>query len=271
MSRKALNRVERSVRALAPGPAPAPAADLDAGQLAREAAQAFADQLERYRRTRDTEAPLDPRERTPDFLRDLIRNQAPENVTFADIERLACIDPAAGAAKWEEVKAAAATDLTKGWRAARALELVGGNAWERACFLALRGRLHTTWPPRHDGEAVLLDQIAQYEILRQRWVAILSNLTGDPRTLLGLLAPDKKPTGERSTTARTAIEAARVIERLHGLIQGTVRTLLAMRRAPGAVVVRRVDQLNVAAGPQMNVNGTDNRTAQAAAPEQSHS
>jgi hypothetical protein len=54
-----------------------------------------------------------------------------------------------------------------------------------------------------------------------------------------------------------------VIDLLHRLIQGTLRTLLGLRRAPAAVVVRRVGQLNVAAGPQMNVNGVTDRNADA--------
>jgi hypothetical protein len=47
------------------------------------------------------------------------------------------------------------------------------------------------------------------------------------------------------------------------LIQKTLRTLLGLRRAPAAVVVRHVAQLNVAAGPQINVNGVQDRNADA--------
>jgi hypothetical protein len=254
MNRKNLNRLEMSVRALPQGPPPAAVPDLDFGQLAREAAQAFADQLDRYRRTRDTEAPLDPRERTPDFIREAIQDKPPQDITFADIERLARLDPAAGTAKWAEVKAAAVADLEKGWLAARAVEPFGASAWDRACFLAVRARLHRTWPPRHDAEAVLLDQIAQYEMLRNRWVAILADLTRDPLTMIALRTRGKRPADERSAAAGAATEATRVIDRLHRLIQGTLRTLLGLRRAPAAVVVRQVAQLNVAAGPQMNMN-----------------
>jgi hypothetical protein len=44
------------------------------------------------------------------------------------------------------------------------------------------------------------------------------------------------------------------------LIQGTVRTLLGLRRAPAAVCVGQVAQLNVTAGPQMNVTMPPDRT-----------
>jgi hypothetical protein len=259
MSRKdAVVRLERAVRAVPQSLPPAPGPDLDLGQVAREAAQAFADQLDRYRRTRDTEAPIDPRERTPDFIREAIQDKAPEEITFADIERLARLDPGAGTTKWEEVKAAAARDLEAGWLAARALEPSGASAWDRACFLAVRARLYQTWRPRHDGEALLLDQIAQYEMLRHRWVAILADLTRDPLTLIALRSRGKGP--ERTAPAGAAAEATRVIDRLHRLIQGTVRTLIGLRRAPAAVCVGQVAQLNITAGPQMNVTMPPDRT-----------
>jgi hypothetical protein len=258
-----VSRLGREVRELSedpPDPAPLPPAepDADAHQLAREAAQAFADQLARFRTAKARDKPSDPAVAPDDWDLRLIRQQAPEDFTFFDIERLARHDPAEAAARWEEVKAAARRDLDSGWLAGRALEYQGGSAWDRACFLAVRDRLRRAWQPRTDVEALLLDEIAQYELVRREWVRILSYLSRHPRTVIGYQTNgeyvrdrDHRTIGAVQATA----EAARMVERMQRLQQAAVRTLLNLRRTRATVTVRNTGPVNVALGPQVNVAG----------------
>lgn len=171
----------------------------------------------------------------------------PEKFTFFDLERLARVDPGRSTARWEEVKEAARRDLSSGWLAGRALEFMGRNAWERACFLAVRGHLRQAWPPRDDGEPLLINEMAQYEMVRRQWIGILAMLSREPRTILSLERQDNSAEKPRRMTAADATrEAVRMVERLHRLYHATLRTLLSLRRSQSPVIVRRAGQVNVA-------------------------
>lgn len=257
-----VHRLGREVRELSATPPadPPPAAepDADGHQLAREAAQAFADQLARFRAAKAKDKPADPALSPDDWDLRLIRQKAPEDFTFYDFERLARHDPAEAAARWDEVKAAARRDLDSGWLAGRALEYQGGSAWDRAGFLAVRDRLRRAWQPRTDAEALLLDEIAQYELVRREWVRILYYLSRHPRTVVGyqmngeyVKDQDRRTIGAVQATA----EAARMVERMQRLQQAAIRTLLGMRRTRAAVTVRNTGPVNVALGPQLNLAG----------------
>jgi hypothetical protein len=259
-----VHRLGREVRELSDGPpaeaAPLPADETDADdhQLAREAAQAFADELTRFRTAKARDKPPDPAVAPDDWDLRLIRQKAPEDFTFFDVERLARHDPAEAAARWDEVKAAARRDFDSGWLAARDLEYQGGSAWDRACFLAVRDRLRRTWQPRTDAEALLLDEIAQYELVRREWVRILSYLSRHPRTVVGYQTNGEYvPERDRRTigAVQATAEAARMVERLQRLQQAAVRTLLGLRRTRATVTVRNTGPVNVALGPQLNVAG----------------
>src|SRR5262245_4679341 len=142
MSRtQSLDRINQSIRAVPDSSAAPPAAESEARQLAREAIQAFADELELYRRQGSLK--MDDPKQTP-WNEDIqaILEIPPQDVSFAVIERLSRVDPARAVALWEEVKAVAGDDLESGYLAARALEYLGGSAWGRACFLAVRTRLY---------------------------------------------------------------------------------------------------------------------------------
>jgi hypothetical protein len=248
-----LGRLERGVRALAP-PAPDPAADLDPDQLAREVARAFADELAQYRRLQPTEPErLNPADPPADWELTAVRTKPPDQVTFADLERLARTDPAEATARWEEVKAGARRDLDRGWAAARAVEYLGGSAWERACFLAVRDRLRRAWRPRNDGEAMLLDEMAQYELVRQWWVGVLSLRSRDPATITRRRPQGDRGDDRRQSAAEATAEAGRMVERLQRLYQNAVRLLLSLRRGKATVVYQRTGQVNVGVGQQMNV------------------
>lgn len=259
MSRKVdLRHLARSLRALpeaAPGPADAHA-DAETQQLAREMARAFAEKLEQFRRAGAAkDNPRDPAQPAPDWFVESLLQCPPEDVTFADLEQLTRIDPGRMAARWDEVKATARRDLDSGWIAARALEPHGGSAWERACFHSVRQSLRQAWPPRNALEAYLLDEMAQYESVRQSWLRVLAAVSRLPQVRRppgeGESRGDK---GRPQSAAEATIEAAQMVERLQRLFHNAVRMLLNLRRVKTPIVVRRAGQVNVTTGPQLNVN-----------------
>jgi hypothetical protein len=255
-SRHALQGLDRRLRALAA----VETAEPDADQLAREVTQAFADELALYRRLREAQPELlNPAERPEGGELDAIRTKLPEQVTFADIDRLARVDPAEAAAQWEAVKAAARNDLDRGWLAARALAYMGGSAWERACFLAVRDRLRRAWQPRNDGEALLIDEMAQYELVRLWWIGVLAMRSRDPMTVTNRKFRGEREEERRQNAAEATFEAGRMVERLQRLFQNAVRLLVNLRRGKATVVYQRSGQVNVGVGQQMNVGLVEER------------
>jgi hypothetical protein len=257
-ARNRVRRLSRSVRELPAAAPEPPPPEADGSQLAREAVAAFAEELKLYRRERGPAGNrANPAEPPDDWEVNSILSVPPEDFTFAHFERLSKADPAKAVARWAEVMAAARKDLDSGWLAGRALESVGGNAWERACFLAIRQRLRESWPPRNAGEAILIDELAQYELMRRQWVSVLSMVTRKPQTIITLLERrDRNETPRTQTAAEATAEAARMVERLQRMYQRTLRTLLGLRRTGSAFIVQRSGQVNVAVGPQVNVATT---------------
>lgn len=251
-TRHTVRRLEHTRRAPAEPIAPPP--DIDGDQLAREVTQSFRDELSKYYRFRQAEPNwLNPASPTVDWELDDIRSKPPEQVTFRDLDRLAKADPAESAAQWRAIQAAARDDLDRGWLAARAVEYQGGSAWERACFLAVRDRLRQAWRPRTDAEAMLIDEMAQYEVVRLWWVGVLGVRSRDPFVLANHKAQCVK-TNERTQTAVGAtVEAGRMIERLQRLSQNAARLLVHLRRGHSTVVFQKSGQVNIGVGQQLNV------------------
>jgi hypothetical protein len=252
-----LKHYAQEIRILSESTAPPPdeaPPDREGRELARELVQAFEEELHKYRRIREKEPEWpDPVQPPPDWQLEAIRNKPAEKVDFFDLERLARVDPAEAAARWQQVKETARHDLAGGEHAARALEFMGGNAWERACFLALRERLHTAWRPGNAGEALLLDEMAQYELTRRKWIGVVSMRSQEPATLLSHERRCKRDESRRQTSAEATLEAMRMVERLQRLYHNALRMLLSLRRGKAQVIVRKAGQVNLATGPQMNV------------------
>jgi hypothetical protein len=116
--------------------------------------------------------------------------------------------------------------------------------------------------PRHDVEAALLDEMAQYEVLRLKWIGVLSMLTWEPATVNSLGRKFKSDDGSRHISkAQTTLEALRLVEHLQRLYQNSLRALLSLRRGKTAVFVRRAGQVNLGAGPQFNAQCTQEHPA----------
>lgn len=136
-------------------------------------------------------------------------------------------DAARAQERWEHIKQAARESLENGWRAGRALEFLGGSAWKRATFLAIRERLREAWPPRHAGEALLIDELAQYEFLRTQWVAVLAMHSREPALPQRAYVPESEP--RRLSAVESTAEAVRMVESLQRLFQNTLRVLVKAR------------------------------------------
>jgi hypothetical protein len=227
--------------------------DEDGDQVAREAIRSFRDEMEKYQRSQRSDPDqIDPRE-TPEWRVQAILESPPENVNFFDIERVSRVDPDRAVKLWEDVKAAARRDLDFGWTAGRMLEPPGSSAWERACFLAVRDRLHRAWPPRHGGDAMLLDEMAQYEMIRLHWVRITAAISHDHMFELSMLRSNPDRVEERpAVLARVLGESSRMVERMQRLYQKSLNTLLSMRRTRPPIIAPRIGPINVAVGPQLN-------------------
>src|SRR5262249_39599852 len=104
---------------------------------------------------------------------DRIVNGPPDEVSWFDLEAVAQTDPEKARRGWGAIKQTPRAELRSGHRAARVLEAGVGSCWERARFLALRTELAEAWQPRNALEQQLLDQMAQFQTLLERWQAIL--------------------------------------------------------------------------------------------------
>jgi hypothetical protein len=222
--RQGISQLMRTIEGLPVEAPSAPAAGSDAAVLARELSQAFTEQLWQFRKARDGEMSLfDFKDVSWEKILQTMRDKSPDKITFHELEVLSREHPDAALARWEEVKAAARLDLANGWQAARG---VSGNAWERACFLAIREQFHLLWPPRNGVEAMLLDEIAQYEMLRREMVDRLArgSWIGDDH---------------RGKQYAATVEMGRMVERLQRMIHDALRTLMNIRRAQAPPVVQR--------------------------------
>ena len=221
-------------------------------QFAREVLHAFEKQMAIYRAADEREKDsLDPRhsECAPSANLD----KRLELTTFYDLERLSRTDPERAMRRWEEVKATARRDLGSGWIAGRTIEPTGGSAWDRACFQAIRECLHRAWQPRHAYEAMLLDQLAQYEMLRLRWLKTAVNVPHDDATQIAFQRCDPDRDEKKiALTAKALRESMRMVERLQRLSQNALRMLLMMRRKQMPNMNATIATLNVAVGEQWN-------------------
>ncbi len=206
------------------------AAGNDTDALARELSAQFIEDLRKYRDARDGDlAIFEPGDMRFEQMHSAIKDKSPDKVTFQEIEVLSRDHPEEALARWEEVKSTARHDLTNGWQAARGVSF---DAWGRACYLAIRDQLRETWPPRSGVEAMLLDEMAQYEFLRRGLVHDFS---------LGSWKCDSKTSKQYLATA----ELGRAVDRLQRLFQYALRTLLMLRRKDAPPIVQRVVTANI--------------------------
>jgi hypothetical protein len=257
--RRRLARVENDAARIAPQVplvGPAPAAD-DAAVLAGEIAAAFGELLDGYRehfKLAAPEAAAKAEQLGPDST-ERAMGCLPDQVTWIDLNVLEESDPALALRRWEEVKQEARAELRSGHRAARALEGCGGySCWPRVQFLALRSELAEAWRPRDAQELLLIDQMAQFQTMMERWQLTLTAYT----TLNGAThrqARAGRPLEPPRVSDAEALElASAMVERMQRLYLRAMKALQDRRRGGPPVVVRRAGQVNVGA-QQVNVCG----------------
>ena len=227
-----MTRVMKKIMTQPQPPAESPPGQ-DHGVLARELSTQFIARLWEYRRARDGNSSLLDVDGGWEKFLEALRTKSPDQVTFDDLECLSREHPEEALARWDEVKATAREDIANGWHAARGIT---PTAWQRACFLAIRDELRTTFPPRNGVEAMLLDEMAQYESYRRWLVAQL---------------PDRYWLGDKDRGPQYRVPAAMIqtVDRLQRLYQYALRTLLALRRSRVPVVVSTEGPTEHVAGP----------------------
>jgi hypothetical protein len=176
----------------------------------------------------------------------------PNEVTFEDLGRAGARDPELALRLWQAVKDAARQELRSGHRAARVTE-EPPDAWVRARFLAVRAELAEAWRPRDGLEAMLLDQLAQWQTLVERgqtslaaWAEVAN--WGDGRRQADAHGPP------RVSEAEAVERSAAMLERVHRMYLRALQALQDLRRRGPAVLVRRAGQVNIAQ-QQVNVAG----------------
>jgi hypothetical protein len=215
-------------------------------ELARELAAAFGETVNFYRKhykLSTEEAVQRAAEDSPESI-DRILNAPPSETSWSDLDTLAQKDAGLALKRWEQIKQAARDEIHSGYRASRAVE-DGGGPWERARFAAVRTQLMEAWKPANAMEQLLVEQLAQWQVLLWRWQEALSTWT-----TCATFAPRRAKKGERYETMRLSesdaleSEAAKV-ERLQGLFLRTLKALQDQRRPSPSVAVRHAEQVNI--------------------------
>jgi hypothetical protein len=223
MCRIPIQRLRRSVRSLtAPPNEPAPPLpETDPTELAQEILHAGKSQIDNSQ-THCTHPP------SPESLDDLF-DLPLESTSFLHLERMLKADPDRALARWEQLKRSARNALENGSRAGLALEFLGASPGERAEFLALRSLLRESWPPQNSGQSLLLDEMAQYLFLRQKWIAIVAMHSREPALPGRRIRSHKEP--RCSTSVEATAEAIHMSERLQRLFLNALRLFLNSHRS----------------------------------------
>jgi hypothetical protein len=221
-------------------------ATIEGNELARELAMAFGNMVKLYReqyKLSAEDAVNRVAQHPPESINRILNSPLAET-TWVDLDALAQKDESLALQRWDQIKRAACDELRSGYRAARTVEEDGGP-WERARFAAVRGKLMEDWRPRNATEQLLVEQLAQWQLLLWRWQEALSTWTTH-----ATFAPRKAKKGERYETMRLseseALErAAAMVERVHALYLRTLKALQDQRRPNPTVTIRHAEQVNV--------------------------
>src|SRR5216684_660242 len=228
----------------------------EVGTLASELATAFETLVKSYQECFQLsfqEALARSEKPLPDESLQLVLKRRPMETSWHDLRNLSAKSPDLALRKWEEIKRAASDELQCGHRAARAMEGVESDCWQRAQFLAVRSELAKGWQPRNGVEWQLIDAMAQAQTAMFFWMrqlVIVSSLRA---------ARQKREIVERGTydlaqvsEFETVNQAGAMIDRFNKIFLRTLRALRDLRRYTPAVIVQNAGQVNVA-GQQVNV------------------
>lgn len=218
-NRKTVEKVMRTIQSLPDPTSEAKPTSREVAALSRDIARSFAEAVRRNTKAEIEAWTLyEKRDLKPE---DLVQNAADrrlDSTSFGDLERLARDDPQRALDRWEEVKAAARADLTSGWQAGRALrDENSDDAWDQACYLAVREQFETLWPPRNGVESMMLDEVVQYEMYRRTVLKALWRIRPD-------------------SLYESPGKLLQALDRIQRLFQLALQTFLSVRRSRMPVV-----------------------------------
>lgn len=215
-------RLIRTIRGL-PNETPVPEiTGKDTDALSRDIATSFSEKVQRHTKA-EIEGWLFFEKKDPKWeeIVQRVADQSLDSTSFCDLERLARDDPERALERWEHVKAAARADLASGWQAGRSLRSgIFRDAWEQACYLAVREQFESRWPPRDGVESMALDEIVQYETYRRKLMAELWKDNLDDNS-------------------KQAPKLTQAIDRVQRLFEFALQRYLVLRRSPMPAVVAR--------------------------------
>lgn len=187
-------------------------------------------------------------DQTPDeALADLvrIRERPPDQVSWADMQRLVNYHSDELVATWAQLKAEARDELASGHRTARALEWKG-SPLDRARFLAIQDSFRGTTPPQNGIESALVDTAAEafsdfLQSTEQLHMQVSSEVASERDSLErhGSWSP------ARLSTAEAIEQSAKMAEHAHKRLLQTIKMLHELQRTSATVFVGSGAQVNL--------------------------
>jgi hypothetical protein len=233
------------------------AAKAELSELARELARSLGEKVEEYGKYCNL-SPQEARQRvdqnSPECI-DRILNAPPDEVNWFDLYALAEKDAALALERWENIKQTARSEIESGFRAARTIEDAGGPL-ERARFGAVRAKLMEDWRPCNGTQQLLVDQLAQWQVLLWRWQEAMTAWINCAISDIRGGKKGKSYEMMRLSEAEALERATEKVERIHRMYLRTLKALQDQRRLRSPIAVRHAEQVNV--GPvQISVADLD--------------
>jgi hypothetical protein len=183
-----------------------------------------------------------------------LMEKAEDQVHWYDLDTLAEKDPGRAVELWASVKGRAREEWESGHRAAEVAHgWGGGEAWERARFLAIYEGMVEEVQPQGGIERALVEMLSQ-----THWHYLLESetLSMYETTELERMEYEVETTGARQRKAvwQENLEEKRAqrVEQLNRLFVRTLRALRDWRRYGSSVTIQRAGQVNIAE-KQVNV------------------
>ena len=225
----------------------------EAGSLATELASAYK-QMATFYRDQLHLTPVDadratrgldqtPEQALEDLVR--IRERAPDQVTWFDLQRLVNRDRDELVAIWSHLRAEARQELASGHRTAHALAWRGGP-WQRAQYLAIRDSFRHEMPPRSGIEAGLVDMAAGAFADYLGWSEHLHmQVSSEVASERDSLERHGSWSPARLSTAEAIEHLAKMAERAHKRFLSTIKLLHDLQRTSATIYVGAAAQINV--------------------------
>ena len=228
--------------------------------LARELAAARAKRVRAFQQVYEINV-KEADERVQDRLEDPLPqdleerfDQAPEQITWGDLDWVAERDPERALAVWNKIKAQARAELERGITASKAVEGYTRYPWKLAQFLAIRDGMIEEWQPKGGLEMRLIDILAQTYWCYLSWVEELTIVTS---TQIEAQKYELEKNGRRRPTKRYIEQeeekAAAMVDRLNRIFMRTLRGLRDLRRYGGQIRIESPGQVNIG-DKQINVS-----------------